>query len=116
MPGFVIECGYDEKLALASVGFGWADLVRKGLLAVAGYGRLVQVKEKYGTLRLYWEGDSGITRGKADVIQHRLDALEAASGAICEQCGAPGQLVVSGGWYRTACPRCRPAGAKVVSA
>ena len=30
MPGFVIECGYDEKLALASVGFGWADLVRKG--------------------------------------------------------------------------------------
>jgi hypothetical protein len=122
MPGFVIECGYDEALALASVGAGWADLVREGLAAVAGYGCLVQVKEKYGTLRLYWDGEPGITRRKADAIQHALDKLESKSGALCEQCGAPGRLIVSkGGWYRTACPEhtpenCRAAAEEVAGA
>ena len=115
-PGFVIECGYDEPLALASVGTGWADLVRAGLAAVAGYGRLVQVKEKYGTLRLYWDGEMGITRRKADVIQHAIDELETRSGTLCEQCGAPGRLVASPGkWYSTACPDHTPADYRAVA-
>lgn len=98
MPGFVIACGYDEQLALASVGPGWAELVREGLAIVAGRGRLVQVKEKYGTLCLYAESDA-----ESGDMFDLLWAIEARSAQICEKCGEPGKIV-GAGWYRTACP------------
>lgn len=103
-PGFVIACGYDEKLALASVGDGWAGLVREGLAAVTGRGVLDQVKEKYGGLRLYSETLPETSEAETEAMWDALGAIEARSTSVCEQCGAPGQLVVRGGWYRTACP------------
>lgn len=102
-PGFVIECGYDEALARASVGLGWAPLVREGLAVLAGHGRLLQVKEKFAELCLYAVSD-GRNRRQNDEMFRALRAIEDRSKTICEQCGAAGGQVVRDGWYRTACP------------
>jgi len=57
--------------------------------------QFVQIKEKFGTLRVYinW-GDTTI---------YELIALaEEMSSVTCEECGAPGELY-TGGWYKTCC-------------
>lgn len=102
MPGFVIACGYDEATALASVGAGWANLVREGLAAVAGVGYLDQVKEKYATLCLYASTNPGTSEEAATAMFAALHALEARSASICETCGAPG-VCRGESWLSTAC-------------
>lgn len=102
MPGFVIACGYDETTALASVGPGWADLVRAGLAAVAGVGYLDQVKEKYATLCLYASTYPGTSDEAGSAMFDALHALEARSATICETCGAPG-VCRGESWFFTAC-------------
>ena len=54
-----------------------------------------QVKQKFGTLRFYCHGVDGRT-GRI------VAAAEWISGAICEECGAPGSIR-PGGFIRTAC-------------
>ena len=103
-PGFVINCGYDLPLALASVGEGWAELVREGFASVSPVGRIVQVKEKFGQLRIYTETNLGAPPAAVDQMRQRLQSLNARSALICEQCGAPGALGEIRGWWRTACP------------
>lgn len=96
-----VHSGYSNKLfsledAQSCVGKGWAGLVERGWQALdAENATLMQVKEKFGELRMYAGGCSGIT----------LDLLEdlcRESIKICEECGAPGKLR-SGGWIRTLC-------------
>lgn len=71
------------------VGAGWMDLVAS-TLSLAGTGpRLVQIKEKFGGLRMYAVGDLG-------------PFAERLSTCICEVCGAPGTLR-RGSWYSTRC-------------
>ena len=57
-----------------------------------------QVKEKFGSLRFYYDGGdehiSGIVR-----------MAEAMSGSTCEDCGNVGQRI-SGGWIRVLCNTC----------
>lgn len=57
--------------------------------------RYSQIKEKFGTLRVY-------TDGTDDEINGMIRMAEAMSGRTCEECGAPGELR-PGGWYRTLC-------------
>lgn len=54
-----------------------------------------QVKEKFGTLRIYYEGGDGYIKG---VIR----MAEAMSAHTCETCGAPGETGGEG-WVRTLC-------------
>ena len=56
-----------------------------------------QIKEKYGTLRLYWYGD--LPPLGAEIIE----AAEHISGHLCEVCGAPGRLQSQHGWWTTRC-------------
>jgi hypothetical protein len=60
--------------------------------------RVVQVKEKYGTLRFY------INYG-TDEIYTLIDKAERKSGKICEICGKFGKLN-NLGWYKTRCKSC----------
>jgi hypothetical protein len=54
-----------------------------------------QVKEKFGTLRFYYEGGDETIRGMVNMA-------ESMSSVMCEVCGAPGEL--RGEWWRyTAC-------------
>jgi len=60
--------------------------------------RVLQIKEKFGTLRLYLAGRSD-ELGKAAVA-------EAESARTCELCGSPGHLRTRESWLRTVCDDC----------
>ena len=55
----------------------------------------VQVKEKFGTLRFYYQGGD-------DAIRAMVNMAESMSARTCEKCGAPGK-VRQGGWIHTYC-------------
>lgn len=57
----------------------------------------VQVKEKFGTLRFYYDGGD-------DFIHGLTTMAEAMSARTCEECGAPGELG-GRGWVRTLCAK-----------
>ena len=86
-------------LCTMEIGDGWADL----MIATAGWiaeigppsgWRFGQIKEKYGTLRLY----DGPTPELDDICV----AAERLSGHICDRCGGVGRLRTVG-WMATRC-------------
>jgi hypothetical protein len=54
-----------------------------------------QVKEKFGTLRFYYNGGDDVVSG----IERMAESMSAV---MCETCGAPGKTR-SGGWIQTLC-------------
>ena len=54
-----------------------------------------QVKEKFGTLRFYYQGGD-------EYIAGLVSMAESISGVTCETCGNPGTST-GGGWVKTAC-------------
>ena len=60
---------------------------------------LVQVKEKYGTLRVYAVG------GGDNEVADAICAAESESARTCEDCGASGKMQ-DGAWMRTLCDVC----------
>jgi hypothetical protein len=56
----------------------------------------LQVKEKFGTLRLYHQGGD-------DFVSGVVDMAEALSSSVCEVTGNPGKLHVRNTWYKTLC-------------
>jgi hypothetical protein len=59
---------------------------------------VMQVKEKFGTLRFYCSG--------TDAIDRYIRLAERLSAVTCEDCGRPGKANDSG-WIRTQCDECR---------
>jgi hypothetical protein len=57
--------------------------------------KVLQVKEKFGGLRFYYEGGNEYVHGLVDMT-------ESMSESTCEECGAPGQKRGSG-WIKTLC-------------
>ena len=55
----------------------------------------VQVKEKFGGLRFYYDGGN-------DHISGMVRMAESWAANTCEECGSPGK-VRTGGWIRTLC-------------
>jgi hypothetical protein len=88
-------------------GDGWRDLLERACdriesaLAEGGAFNVFQIKEKFGTLRFYWDGEvSPETRSRTD---EAIALAEARSACTCETCGEPGRLYQIAGWYKTAC-------------
>ena len=70
--------------------------------------QFTQIKEKFGTLRMY-------TNGYDDYIDGVVALAEMMSSVTCEVCGVPGRQT-SGGWVRTLCVRCaKQSGEKLYS-
>jgi hypothetical protein len=96
-----------ERVNLMCFGFshgdGWFDLEWRLCEALEKVAppeyKLMQIKEKFGTLRWYADYGSEAT--------HRLETeAEIESAKTCEQCGKPGEL--SGkNWVSTLCPDCQ---------
>ena len=94
--GFGFECGD-----------GWYSLIDSLCLSIQNYVSsnkkpqpvVVQVKEKFGTLRFYIEGSD-------DLIDGMIWFAETLSGRICELCGRPGSVNKSG-WLACRCAGCR---------
>jgi hypothetical protein len=92
-------------------GDGWRDLIETAAgritdaLAAAPSGSvtIVQTKEKFGTLRLYWHGKD-LSSAAEHAIEDAVALAEARSGCTCEVCGRPGVLHARGDWLATACP------------
>jgi hypothetical protein len=63
--------------------------------------RVLQIKEKFGTLRFYWTGDMS-DAAKAGV-EEAIALATARSACTCDICGAEGRLHNRGGWLATAC-------------
>jgi len=57
---------------------------------------IVQIKEKYGTLRFYVHNGS-------DRVYDLIDFAETMSETTCEVCGKPGEADHGSGWVKTHC-------------
>ena len=90
---FGIECGD-----------GWHNIIRAACKEIAEHECLQpfvfsQVKEKFGTLRLYHDGGDSFCDGVVEMA-------EAMSAVTCERCGSPG-TPNDAGWISTLCEGCR---------
>lgn len=98
-----------------STGPGWDGLLSTLFLKFRRLGlppefRIVQVKEKFGTLRCYHNG----TTGQHDhEVEHAIREAEATSSVTCEQCGMIASLTQDHGWWRTLCASCQQRRAEV---
>lgn len=100
------------------VGPGWQpilDRARADLLELAPNFDAVQIKEKFGELRLYVMTGDGFNPDNTDKFFARARQAERESAEVCEDCGAHADeyyvtnapLGVKNGWYRTLCDDCR---------
>ena len=90
------------------VGKGWHPLVLnliKEIIKIAPDTEVSQIKEKYGTLRFYCQGDGG------DDIGGLIEKAEQESGVTCEVCGTKKNVATKSttknGWILTLCKKCR---------
>lgn len=82
---FGVECGP-----------GWRCLVEPLIARCRAEGvTILQIKEKFGTLRFY-------VAGADDTLYAVINAAEEFSATLCEECGKFGKLR-QGGWWRTLC-------------
>ncbi len=85
------------------VGRGWHGLVKElveDLIRLGWDRQVLQVKEKFGTLRFY-------VKDRRPEYLDRIGVAMEHSGEVCELCGRPGSLWVSEtGWHATRCERC----------
>ena len=88
-PMFGVECSS-----------GWYEIIDNLLNKIKDSGfKIHQIKEKYGTLRVYTDFY------KKDV-EDLIDEAEELSAITCEMCGKPGVLRANGGWWYTSCEDC----------
>jgi len=101
----------DPMTSLMAFGFecadGWHQLIHdlcedindhyRGDIPTDFY--VVQVKEKYGSLRFY-------TTGTTQEVLDLIHKAELASYSICEDCGQPGQYRDKLGYIQTLCDTC----------
>ena len=93
---------------------GWFDLVDRlcfdleALCADDLPLRVVQVKEKFGTLRVYVRPSAeGVSTTLLARAQALCQSAEEQSESLCEGCGAPSALHQSAlRWWNTLCARC----------
>jgi hypothetical protein len=67
--------------------------------------KILQVKEKFGELRFYYESDASEKAVKEAMDRYVIQAIE-ESRVTCEFCGKPGTLTDMNGWYKTICKEC----------
>ena len=90
---------------------GWCDLVNElhtKILAIEPKYTLCQIKEKFGTLRFYYDLPHDIDKEKAKQIDSLVNKAEAESSSICETCGSTecAKMVAIKGWLSTKCNSC----------
>lgn len=107
--GHLLNAHRTPNHALAMFGFecgdGWYNLLFNLLTDIENYFKtqprdvvdsfsVQQIKEKFGTLRFYYSGDSE--------IEKFVSIAEDASGVTCELCGEKGKMR-GGGWMSVKC-------------
>lgn len=95
---------FQGKYGGFAVGDGWFTLIRNTCQLIQSHCDwkpecpqvvAAQVKEKFGTLRFYYDGGD-------DYISGVVALAESMSGQLCEDCGKPGSTGGKG-WISTLC-------------
>lgn len=89
-----IERGITRTRARRMVGKGWSKLINEFYRRKSKDCIVSDVKEKYGTLRIYHYG--------ADDSDLEIEIMERSS-LVCEVCGEPGETRLDLGWHKTLC-------------
>lgn len=91
---------------MVNVGKGWVPIVRKAVEELVALDNLseplevVQVKEKFGGLRIY-------TNIYSDEIQSIIRKAEAECDKVCEHCGTQKDVQLrKTSWWKTLCETC----------
>jgi hypothetical protein len=107
---FLSEDDHPRISGYPLVGDGWRELVERAVDRVAdtlagapsGSVTIVEAKEKFATLRMYWRG-TRLTKAAEEAVTDAIALAEARSACTCEVCGAEGVLHQVGGQLLTAC-------------
>lgn len=97
VPGSVIMDGYTRELAKLSVERGWHELLDIVFDLKPTETTIVQVKEKFGGLRIY-------AHDSTPQFSKVLIESEEKSFKTCELCGLPGTTTKEGFTVMTRCP------------
>lgn len=89
-------------------GDGWFDIINAACRDIDQHCkstgnrefRFSQIKQKFGTLRMY-------SYGSDEFINCVIDEAERLSSKTCESCGRPGARNTEGYWIATHCEDCR---------
>ncbi|MEX0948315.1 MAG: hypothetical protein WD296_05890 [Acidimicrobiia bacterium] len=120
VPGDAGEWSADLEAMLRRIPDGWGRWIRVGpgwypivvaldrkLAALFPDYRLLQVKEKFGGLRYYWErGEGQSDDASAAAGKQLVELAEALAARTCEMCGRPGALTERQRWFITLCAPC----------
>ena len=90
------EADFDE--VMKHVPQGWRTVLQKGferMFASGWDGKIVQIKEKFGTLRLYQHGYD-------DTLDEIINDMEEQTAKVCSVCGNPSTCVTKG-WILHRC-------------
>ena len=104
---------YNDKLPFTLFGIecgkGWFSLIEPIINYIDGYNKdkenpdeqieILQIKEKYGTLRIY-------TSFGNDELFRMIDEAERESEHVCEFCGSRENIGETQGYYMTCCRSC----------
>ena len=71
------------------VGKGWRGIVERVLAAIDGQTELIQIKEKFGGLRVY-------VRGGNEAVEEAIEQAEMEALYTCDVCGKDGRLGFDG--------------------
>lgn len=88
-----------RKTALRCVGKGWAGIINSIYDAKPRNISILQVKEKFGELRVY----TGSYRKNQDWFQDLIECYTDLSTRTCEVCGKIGKRRSDVGWILTLC-------------
>jgi hypothetical protein len=97
-------------------GEGWQSIIadtHKRLRHLDPDYTILQIKEKFGTLRYYFAQSKNIDPITWEIMEDVVIAAGLRCSRICEHCGAPGKLraggwikTFAGGWIKTLCDVC----------
>ena len=109
-----------EELPGFETGEGWKDLIEEMFDNIerveatnSSHGvvyqpvRFVQIKEKFGGLRAYYEGGHTEEYDPNTDIRQIVSAAEEKSYRTCESCGTTNGVTTKGSWVLTLCDLCR---------
>jgi hypothetical protein len=96
---------YAKYIAPKNIGLcfspGWKNIIRElfECCEANNYNiQLVQAKEKFGSLRFYYDA----AESWPSEVDKKLQEIEAKSATTCDVCGAPGEMR-HGGWISCRC-------------
>jgi len=103
-----------SELNFVEFNSGWNEIIKnlseeinKILGEDTKYFSVVQIKQKFGGLRYYYDIDyDKIDDEKLDKIKEAIEKAEEKSFQTCEICGNIGELKSNGYWIFTTCDEC----------